>query len=83
MACAVTAQLARARLSERLVGQESRHLPGEDVPDFGRRRFDLLLDDGATIGNSSEKDDPVGKRVQPLGHEANRLQATQQHGRPR
>jgi hypothetical protein len=46
---AVTAQLAMERLNERIVGQESRELPREEVPDFGRRRFDLFLDGGATI----------------------------------
>lgn len=51
---AVTLQVARECLNERLVGQESRELPREEGPDLGRSRLDLLLDSGATIDDGND-----------------------------
>jgi hypothetical protein len=36
--------------------------------------------DEQTEGRTSEKNHPLDERVQPLGHETNRLHAIQQHG---
>jgi hypothetical protein len=56
-------QVARERLNERLVDQESRELPREEIPDFWRRRLDLLLDSRATIDDGNDVLKVVSEKI--------------------